>query len=268
MKKDFVTVGGLRTYYWQAGDTGPILFMLHGQLPGSCVEVEWGDHVENFGKAGFRVYAPDVAGFGQTDNPPDYSLDTRVAHLLAFADHFKFDRYSVWGSSMGSYMGCAMALKDPRLDKLILMPSTVLPPMTDAAPVWVVQTGSVGELVPSYTPTPQKARVLLERANANKAAITDELVRVFVENSSGKNAEALKGRLALGRPKPLHPELKTLKNKALLLWGADDSPDRALLLQRAFPGSELHMFPDCQHWPQFDHPKRSFEIVSAFLRQA
>ena len=127
VQKNHVTVAGLRTYYWQAG-TGPVLLMLHGQLPGSCVAVEWGDQVRRFGEAGFSVYAPDVPGFGQTDNPPDFSIGVRIAHARAFADHFGFTRYSIWGSSMGSYMACALALDDPRVHKLVLNPSTILPP--------------------------------------------------------------------------------------------------------------------------------------------
>ena len=54
---------------------------------------------------------------------------------------------------------------------------------------------------------------------------------------------------------------------ALLLWGADEAlPERSILLQRAIPGSELHMLQGCAHWPQVDRQDRTFEIVSAFLR--
>ncbi len=64
--ENHVTVAGLRTYYWQAGD-GPVLLMLHGQLPGSWAGVEWEDQVRRCAEAGFSVYAPDVPGFGQAD---------------------------------------------------------------------------------------------------------------------------------------------------------------------------------------------------------
>ena len=263
VNKDFVTVGGLRTCFWHAG-TGPTLLMLHGQLPGSCVPVEWGDHISRFAAAGFSVYAPDVAGFGETDNPSDYHIETRIAHLRAFVEHLGLKQYSVWGSSMGSYMGCAMALTDPQLDKLILMPSTVLPPDLPGQP-WKVLPGSVSEILDQYTPSPANARALMERAIYNHDVITESLVQLFCENSTGKNIEAFRGRQAVGRPKPLYPELVKLKNKALLLWGLNDMPERALLLQQAFPGSELHMLPNCKHWPQVDQSARSFDLVRAFL---
>ncbi len=269
MIKDFVTVAGLRTYYWHAG-SGPTLLMLHGQLPGSCVAVEWGDQVARFAAAGFSVYAPDIAGFGQTDNPPEHSIETRIAHARAFANHFEFTRYSIWGSSMGTYMGCAMALADPRVDKLIIMPSTLLPPPLPGAPMSSAPPpGSVGELVMSYTPSLDNARDVLNRVLINPAARNDARVKLFLENSNGKNIAAEQGRRAAGRPTPLHPELHRLKNRSLLLWGADDPnsvPERALLLQRAIPGAEFHVLPNCGHWPQQDQPDRTFDLVRAFLQ--
>jgi 2-hydroxy-6-oxonona-2,4-dienedioate hydrolase len=83
MNKDFVTVAGLRTHYWHAGD-GPVLLMLHGQLPGSCVAVEWGGNVQRFADAGYSVYAPDLSGLGLTDNPADasgYAVSARTGFV-------------------------------------------------------------------------------------------------------------------------------------------------------------------------------------------
>jgi len=266
MQKDFVTVAGIRTRYWHAG-SGPALFMLHGQLPGSCVATEWGDNVQRFADAGFSVYAPDLAGFGQTDNPPDYSIPARIAHAKAFIDHIAPERFSIWGSSMGTYKGCAIALEDPRVDKLVIMPSTILPPPLPEGAVSVVpQRESVASMVRNVTPTLDLTRRVLNRVMSNKARITDELVRLFYENWKGKGEEAERERERIGRAPPLHRELHQLKNRALLLWGADESlAERSLLLQRCIPGSELHVLQGCAHWPQVDQAERTFEIVSAFL---
>ena len=269
VQKDRVTVAGLETYYWQAGN-GPVLLMLHGQLPGSCVAVEWGDQVRRFGEAGFSVYAPDVPGFGKTDNPPDFSIDVRIAHARAFADHFSFTRYSIWGSSMGSYMGCALALGDPRVHKLILNPSTILPPKLPGTTAPVTPApGTVAAALLELTPSLENTRALLKLVLKNPAAFTEELVRDFDENWNQKNHAAHRGRLALGTPKPLHAELPRLRNPALLLWGAEDRStptERAVLMQRLLQSSELHVLPDAGHWPQVDQRDRSRQIVTQFLQ--
>ena len=267
MKKDSVTVAGLRTHYWHDG-TGPTLFMFHGQLPGSCVATEWGDNVQRFADAGFSVFAPDLAGFGQTDNPKDYAFKTRIAHAKAFIDHFSPKSYAIWGSSMGTYKGCSIALEDPRCEKLVIMPSTILPPPLPEANVSAVPLReSVATMVRNDPPTPEMTRTVLNRVMRNKARISDDLVRLFYENWKGKNEEAERERAKVGRAPPIWQELGRLKAKALLLWGAEESlVERSILLQRCIPGSELHVLQGCAHWPQVDQPERTFEIVSTFLR--
>ena len=269
VQKKHATVAGLRTYYWQAGD-GPVLLMLHGQLPGSCVGVEWGDQVRRCAEAGFSVYAPDVPGFGQTDNPADFSIDTRTAHARAFADYFGFDRYSIWGSSMGSYMACAMALDDRRIHKLILNPSTLLPPqLPGVTPSATPMPGTVSAAVHDFAPSLENSRTMLKLVLKNPAAYSDELVQLFAKSWNEKNQAANRGRIALGTPKPIHSELPRLRNPALLLWGADDRSsvtERAVLMQRLIAGSELHVLSACGHWPQVDQRDRSRQIVTQFLQ--
>jgi pimeloyl-ACP methyl ester carboxylesterase len=267
---EFVTVAGIKTHYRHAG-IGPTLVMLHGQLPGSCVDVEWADNVERVAEAGFSVWAPDLVGFGKTDNPADYSIEARIAHARAFIERVEPTRYALWGCSMGSYIGCRIALDDPRVDKLILMPSSVLPPPLPGA---VPQSAgsplsSVGAAVQSYTPSLQNARNLLKLVVMNPPRLTEALVQRFYENSAGKNAEAEHGRRSAPRPKPLYEELKRLTARCFLLWGADDPAsiaERALLLQRAMRDAELHVLPNCGHWPQVDQPERCIDLVGAFLR--
>ena len=269
MIDDFVTVAGLRTHYWHAG-SGPVLLMLHGQLPGSCVAVEWSDQVQRFADAGFSVYAIDEAGFGQTDNPPDYSIETRIAHARAFVDHIAPARYHIWGCSMGTLMGCTMAMTDKRIDKLVLMPSTLLPPPLPNAPLGAPPpSGSVGELARRYTPSLDNARELLKRVLKNPAAWSEERVRLLYENSAGKNAEAEHARNQAGRPAPIHGELPRVTNRCLIHWGADDpnSPlERAILMLRLLPNAEMHVVRPAGHWPQVDQPERTFDLVNAYLR--
>ncbi len=266
VSKEFAEIGGLRTHFWRGG-SGPTLLMLHGQVPGSCVAVEWGDHVQRFAQAGFSVYAPDVAGFGRTENPVDHSVANRTRHIQAFVEHFGFGRYSIWGSSMGGYMGCAIALEDKRVENLVLMPSSLLPPPLEGPPVVAPVTANFNEELGLYKADIESGRRFLRYIISRKEIVTDELVRLFVENSTGKNMEAQQGRVKAGPPKPLYPELHKLRNRTLLLWGADDSPERALLLQRIIPGAELHMMQNCLHWPQVEYADRAFELVRDFLTQ-
>lgn len=263
----FATVAGLRTHYLQAG-AGPALFMLHGQLPGSSAEVEFGDTIDRFAAAGYTVYAPDLAGFGLTDNPADFTIEARIAHVQAFIAFTGAVPRAIWGSSMGTYIGGVIALRDPRVERLVITPSSVLPPpgMAPRSPAGE----KLGHDIHGYTPSLEAARALLNQVLVSGPP-SDALVQLFYAMSTGKNAEAERQRRAAARPRAIYNELAALGAQCLVLWGYDDvaaTPERGLLLFGGLPRAELHMLHCCGHWPQHDQPERTHRLVGDFLRAA
>ncbi|HWE74235.1 MAG TPA: alpha/beta hydrolase [Stellaceae bacterium] len=266
-EKRFANVGGLKTHYLQAG-SGPALLMLHGQLPGSSAEVEFGGNIDHFAAAGYTVFAPDLAGFGLTDNPQDFSVEARIAHVEAFIAFMGLAPRAIWGSSMGTYIGCAIAKRDKRVERLVITPSSVLPP-SGMAPR--SETGErLFHAIHDYAPSLDAARAVLGQVLVSRPP-SDELVQLFYAMSTGKNEEAERGRRAAGRPRPIHGELCDLTASSLLLWGHDDPSvpgERGLLLFDGMKRAEFHMLHDCGHWPQHDQPERTHRLVGDFLRAA
>lgn len=263
----FATVGGLRTRYLHAG-TGPSLFMLHGQLPGSSAEVEFGDNIDHFAAAGYAVYAPDLAGFGLTDNPADFTIETRIAHVEAFIAFTGAAPRALWGSSMGTYIGASIALRDRRVERLVITPSSVLPPPGTAPRSAAGE--KLGHDIHSYAPSLEGARALLSQVLVSHPP-SDALVQVFYSMSTGKNEEAERQRRTAGRPRAIHAALRDLQARSLVLWGYDDvaaTAERGLLLFGGLPRAELHMLHNCGHWPQHDQPERTQRLVGDFLRAA
>ncbi|HEY3920148.1 MAG TPA: alpha/beta hydrolase [Stellaceae bacterium] len=263
----FATVGGLRTHYLHAGK-GPALFMLHGQLPGSSAEVEFGNTVDRFAAAGYAVYAPDLAGFGLTDNPADFTIEARIAHVEAFIAVTGAVPRALWGSSMGTYIGASIALRDPRIERLVITPSSVLPPPGAA------RRSAAGEKlshdIHSYAPSLEAARALLSQVLVSHPP-SDALAQLFYSMSTGKNAEAERQRRAIGRPRAIYGALGDLQARSLVLWGYDDvaaTAERGLLLFGGVPRAELCMLHRCGHWPQHDQPERTCRLVGDFLRAA
>jgi pimeloyl-ACP methyl ester carboxylesterase len=263
----FASVGGLRTHYLQAG-SGPALFMLHGQLPGSSAEVEFGGNIDRFAAAGYTVYAPDLAGFGLTDNPQDFTIEARIAHVEAFIAFTGMAPRAIWGSSMGTYIGCSIAKGDPRVERLVITPSSVLPPPGTAPRSAAGE--KLGHDIHGYQPSLEGARALLSQVLVSQPP-SDALVQLFYSMSTGKNAEAERQRRAAGRPRAIHGELRDLHAASLVLWGNDDASvpaERGLLLFSGLPRAELHVLHRCGHWPQHDQPERTHRLVGDFLRAA
>jgi pimeloyl-ACP methyl ester carboxylesterase len=260
----FVDVAGIRTHYVRTG-SGPVLVLLHGQSPGSCLEVHWPATIERLASR-HTVIAVDQVGFGQTGNRGDYSMSARVTHVRAFLAAMDLPGYALWGQSSGTEVSLRVAREDPKVRAVIGQATGSLsPPDPDQPPE---EARRVTREMEEYTPTPDNARTHLMRHIVDKRWVTDELVRLVVENSSGANFESHQARFKAPRPPSLLPELSRLRTPVLLLWGNNDTvtPRRGLLLQQHIPGAELHVYDNCGHWVQLDAFERVNALVENFLQ--
>ena len=61
--------------------------------------------------------------------------------------------------------------------------------------------------------------------------------------------------------------LESLTAKTLIVWGAQDGSvamERAVPLCLALPGSQLHVFNHCGHWPQWEYPNEFNGLIGQF----
>ena len=92
-----VHVDGLRVRYLESGSGQPVLF-LHGASLGSSADV-WVPNLPAFAAQGFHAIAPDMPGFGLSDNPADHSIAYRRHFAMAFMDEIGLQHASVIGHS-------------------------------------------------------------------------------------------------------------------------------------------------------------------------
>lgn len=94
------------------------LFLIHG-LTGQRMSME---ALAQQLSDEFFVITYDCRGHGQTDHPAAYDLTDHGKDLLALIDMLGYERASVLGASMGSYIALQAAELDPeRIEKLILV---------------------------------------------------------------------------------------------------------------------------------------------------
>src|SRR5258706_7553589 len=86
-------VDGLSVRHFDVGKGAPVL-LLHGASLGSSADV-WGRNLAPLAAHGLRVIAPDLPGFGGTDNPEDVSLSYPKKFVLAFMDALNIARASL-----------------------------------------------------------------------------------------------------------------------------------------------------------------------------
>lgn len=110
----------VRTRYVESGPTGaPAVVMLHG------TGAHWETFARNLGPYGarYRTIAFDMVGNGFSGRPDhDYEIPQYVEHTLAVMDVLGVERAHLLGTSLGSWVAAAIALRHPeRVDKLVLM---------------------------------------------------------------------------------------------------------------------------------------------------
>ncbi|UFS72610.1 alpha/beta hydrolase [Geomonas sp. RF6] len=96
-----ITLNDIKIAYDDRG-AGPAVLLIHG-FP--LNRTMWQPQLEALSRAGYRVIAPDLRGFGESDAPEGgYSMDRFADDLVALLDALKIERAVVAGMSMGGYI--------------------------------------------------------------------------------------------------------------------------------------------------------------------
>src|SRR5512135_583981 len=89
--------------------SGPVILLLHG-FPDSAAL--WRHQIPALTDAGYRVVAPDLRGFGESDRPDgvaNYAMPTLVGDVLGVLDALGVAHAAVVGHDWGAALGWAMA---------------------------------------------------------------------------------------------------------------------------------------------------------------
>jgi 3-oxoadipate enol-lactonase len=99
------------------GNGNPII-LIHGV--GGDIS-QWVYEIERLSKS-YKTIAFDCRGHGKSDKPTNYTLQDHISDAIGIMDYLQIKEISVYGVSMGSYIGQGLAIKlGERIDKLILI---------------------------------------------------------------------------------------------------------------------------------------------------
>ncbi len=100
---------------------GPAVVLVHG-LGGRAED--WSNLAPYFAKAGFRVYMPDLFGYGRSEKPADFSYSVRdqAGAVVGFMDALGLKQVDLGGWSMGGWIVQIVAGTHPeRVKRLMLL---------------------------------------------------------------------------------------------------------------------------------------------------
>jgi pimeloyl-ACP methyl ester carboxylesterase len=102
-----VALDGITLNVVEAGE-GPAVLLLHGFPDRATL---WQHQIEGLAAAGYRVIAPDLRGFGDSDRPAEvgaYGVRTVLGDLVGLLDHLGIDEVRLAGHDWGAAVAWAL----------------------------------------------------------------------------------------------------------------------------------------------------------------
>jgi pimeloyl-ACP methyl ester carboxylesterase len=235
-----VTVAGHRMHYEAEGPAGgPVVVLVHG-LGGHAEE--WSNLAPYLAKAGFRVYMPDLFGYGRSEKPADFSYSVRdeAGAVVGFLDALGLRQVDLGGWSMGGWIVQIVAsTHSERVKRLMLFDSAGI----SEKPDWdtrLFMPKTAAEL-------DQLEALLMPHPPAIPGFVARDILRI-----SRRRAwiiERALGTMMTGQD-ATDNLLPQLKMPVLIAWGAEDriTPlEQGEKMHRLVPQSELAVFAGCGH---------------------
>lgn len=113
LESHLVDVHGLRMHYVSAGE-GPTVILLHGFPDTHAI---WRHQIPALEKAGLRVVAPDMRGYGKTDAPAStgaYAVEFLCADILGLMDKLGIAKAALVGHDWGGLVGWQLCMNAPQ----------------------------------------------------------------------------------------------------------------------------------------------------------
>jgi pimeloyl-ACP methyl ester carboxylesterase len=255
-----VVVEGHAMHYNALGPAdGTVVVLVHG-LGGRAED--WRELAPYIARAGYRVYMPDLFGYGRSEQPADfsYSVPDEAAAVVGFLDALGLKQVDLGGWSMGGWIVQRVAGDHPeRIRRLMLFDSAGIyeKPAWDTALFTPASAQDLNQLDALLMPHPPRvpafvARDILREMHKNAWVIHRALATMLTGKDS---TDAL---------------LPQLKMPVLVAWGAEDhiTPlSQGETIHRLVPQSELDVFPACGHLAPGQCTEQMGPKVVDFLRR-
>jgi pimeloyl-ACP methyl ester carboxylesterase len=271
----YVKVGNINTRYWQAGNKGSAVVLVHGL--GGFIE-NWVHNIVPLAQR-HRVYALDLVGFGRSDKVPlTRDLWVLVRFINDFMVTMNIEKAILVGNSLGGGLALAFTIEYPdKVTRLVLVDNAgmgreVIIDFKVCSLPWL------GELLsrPSLKGTSRLWKEIVH----DPALVTTELVGLSYDLASQPGAQkALLSTLRAGINlwgqrgkliKELMNRYGEITAPTLVVWGQQDRiipVAHAHVAVAKITGARLEIYDQCGHMPQFEYPDKFNQLVLDFLAE-
>jgi pimeloyl-ACP methyl ester carboxylesterase len=280
----FVNANGLRFHVATCGEGDRLALFLHG-FP-ECW-YSWRYQLPLLARLGYRAWAPDLRGYGETERPPrmqDYSLERLMDDVAGLIDASGCKSVVLFAHDWGGVIAWFFAMRKLRpLERLVVMnlphPGVMEKEMRrwrQMKKSWYVLLFQLPRL-PEFLFRVRNYKLVgdaFREAAIDKSRFPDEVLQVYRENAARPGAltamfnyyrALVRGgsgnrQAALGYP--------VIDTPTLMVWGEQDfalGKESTYGTERFVPNLTIRYLPNVSHWVQQEAPEVVNVMVEAWL---
>ncbi|HEY5002846.1 MAG TPA: alpha/beta hydrolase [Ktedonobacteraceae bacterium] len=278
--RDIIT-NGIRMHYVTQG-TGPLIVLLHG-FPEFWYS--WRHQILFLAEQGYRVVAPDLRGYNDTDKPrKGYTVSTLLRDIVGLIKGLGEEKAIIIGHDWGGVLAWAFALKYPQMtDRLIVLnaphPAAFardLRTLSQLRKSWYAFAFQIPWL-PEFLLGRNHAALIgkmLYASAVQKTAFPSEVLAIYQDAMSKPGA--LRASINYYRATFRNPfstggkSEKIINAPTLLIWGDQDVALGINLtrgLEAWVPNLKIEHIPDSGHWVQQEKPDEVNTLLLDFLSE-
>jgi pimeloyl-ACP methyl ester carboxylesterase len=281
---EFVTTGDLRFHVAACGAGERLALCLHG-FP-ECW-YSWRLQMPLLAELGYRVWAPDLRGYGETDKPAElseYAIENLLGDVAALIDSSGARSTMLIAHDWGAIIAWYFAIRRIRpIERLVIMnvphPFAAMP----AVRTWKQLTRSWYVLffqlpwLPELLLGARGQRAIGEtfrRTCVNPERFPDAVLEVFRQSAArpGALTAMLNYYRAFfrggGAARQAHLGPRTIETPTLMLWGEQDvalTRETTYDTEAFVSDLTLRYLPQASHWVQQDAPETVNRMLRAWL---
>ncbi len=227
----------------------------------------WLSTMEYLGQHGYKTYALDFWGFGESAKQGSFTVSAYVAMVDQFMERMGLAQAPVMGHSMGGTVSLSLALTHPqRVSKVAVVGS----PIVGSSLSWLLKLSGNRNFARLLYAIPGLLPAAMKVLSLSFARDWRTLYEMLSKDLSRTTVESFSASIRDLRLTDLRPRLHELRIPAMGIYGRKDnivSPKQADVMRKYIRNHTVHRFEHSGHFPMLDETDLFHRRILEFLNQ-
>ncbi len=227
----------------------------------------WLSTMEFLGERGYKTYALDFWGFGESAKQGSFTVAEYVLMVEQFMERMGLRSAYVMGHSMGGTVSMTLALTHP---ERTLKVTVVGSPIVGSSLSLLLKLSGYQAFARLLYGVPGLLSASIHVLSMTYAQDWRTLWQMLRRDLSRTTVDSFSRSIRDLREMDLRPRLPECRAPAMGIYGRKDNivdPDQGEVIRMGVPQATIHYFERSGHFPMLDEPDRFHQVIYDFLIQ-